>query len=56
MEFSGKLDIKIVSGDLSQLTAGKKPKYQKRNLNTFVKLFINNIDIGETDPVYGSDT
>ena len=55
MEFSGKLDIKILSADLTELTAGKKPKYQKEKLNTFVKLYIDNIDIGETSPDDGSD-
>ena len=55
MEFSGKLDIKIVSGDLSDFTAGNKPKYEKENLNTFAKIFIDKIEIGETDPENGTD-
>ena len=51
MQFSGKLDIKIISGDLTEFTSERK--YQ--NLNTFVTLFIDNNNIGETDTEYGTD-
>ena len=47
--FSGKIEIVVVSADLSDFTTGTFPKFKSENLNCYASLFIDEVEVGRTE-------
>ena len=47
--FSGKIEIVVVSADLTDFTTGLNPKFKSENLNCYASLFIDKLEVGRTE-------
>ena len=53
--FTGKLEITVVSADLTDFTSGASPEWRKENMNILVNIFVDNIDLGSTETKFGTN-
>ena len=49
MVFTGKIEIKVISADLTDFTVGKKPDFKKENMNCYVRILVGEVELGETE-------
>ena len=49
MVFTGKIEIKVISADLTDFTVGRKPAFKKENMNCLVKIVVDEVEHGETE-------
>ena len=49
MVFTGKIEIKVISADLTDFTIGKKPEFRKQNMNCYVRIVVGEVELGETE-------
>lgn len=55
MVFGGKLDILVISADLSQFVSGDDSEFRKEDLNTFVHISIDDLGVGTSPVQYGTE-
>eukprot|EP00092_Neocalanus_flemingeri_P012116 GFUD01013064.1.p1 GENE.GFUD01013064.1~~GFUD01013064.1.p1 ORF type:complete len:700 (-),score=155.21 GFUD01013064.1:108-2207(-) len=53
--FTGKVEIKVVSADLTAFTEEGEDKYELENFNTYVSLEIDSMEIGTTETKEGTN-
>ena len=55
MMFSGKIDIEVISADLTDFTIGKKPEFRKQNMNCYVRILVGGNELGETEIIRSTE-
>ena len=51
MVFTGKIEIKVISADLTDFTVGKKPAFKKENMNCYVLIVVDEVELGQTTTI-----
>ena len=55
MAFSGRIEIEVISADLTDFIAGKVPEFRKENLNCYVRILVDETELGQTEIIQSTE-
>ena len=55
MAFSGRIEIEVISADLTDFIARKVPEIRKENLNCYVRILVDETELGPTETIQSTE-